>query len=58
MAKPLCGKGLMMTLPILSIVVPEPLQFLNYGWLIVHLIGIPAVFLIGMFVAKKRAANQ
>jgi hypothetical protein len=48
----------MMTLPILGIVVPEPLQFLNYGWFIVHLIGIPAVFLIGMFVAKKRAAAQ
>lgn len=46
-----------MILPIVGLVLPEPLQFLNYGWFIVHLLAIPVVFLIGMAVGKKRAGK-
>ncbi len=42
---------------VLGFVVPEPIQFLNWGWWVIHLIGIPVVFLIGMTVGKKRAGK-
>jgi hypothetical protein len=41
---------------ILGIVVPEPIQFLNWGWWIIHVIGIAVVFVIGMTVGKKGKA--
>jgi hypothetical protein len=40
---------------LLGIVVPEPIQFLNWGWLIIHVVGIAVVFFVGMMVGKKRA---
>lgn len=43
---------------LLAIVLPEPIQFFNWGWWIVHAIGITAVFLIGMMVGKKRAGTK
>jgi H+/Cl- antiporter ClcA len=36
---------------------PEALEFLNWGWWVVHLVGIPLVFLIGMSVGKKGKAQ-
>jgi hypothetical protein len=32
---------------------PEALEFLRWGWWVVHLIAIPVVFLIGLSVGKK-----
>ena len=37
----------------LSVVVPHSIQFLNWGWWIIHVIGIAAVFLIGVAVSRK-----
>ncbi len=37
----------------LGVVVPQPIQFLNWGWWVIHAIGITLVFMIGMAVAKK-----
>lgn len=37
----------------LGLVVPEPIQFLNWGWWIIHVVGIIVVFLIGMACGKK-----
>lgn len=38
---------------LLGVVVPEPIQFLNWGWFVIHIIGISVVFLVGMAVGKK-----
>jgi hypothetical protein len=38
----------------LNIQLPETLQFLNPGWIILHLVAAPTVFLIGMAVGKRR----
>jgi hypothetical protein len=39
---------------ILGVSIPESIQFLNWGWWIIHAIAITVVFLIGMTVGKKR----
>ena len=33
------------------------MQFLNWGWFVIHVIGITLVFLIGMAVGKKSGAK-
>jgi hypothetical protein len=47
---------------LLSIVVPEPIQFFNWGWWIIHVIGISTVFLVGAACgrrcARKTCASQ
>ena len=43
---------------LLGVVVPEPIQFLNWGWWIIHLVGIVVVFTIGMAVGKSKAASK
>lgn len=43
---------------VLGIVVPEPIQFLNWGWWLIHAVGITVVFLIGMTVGKKCCKKQ
>jgi hypothetical protein len=37
----------------LGVSIPEPMQFLNWGWWIIHVVGITVVFLIGRAVGKK-----
>ena len=35
-------------------ILPEALHFLQWGWWVVHLVGIPVVFFIGMAVGKGK----
>ena len=42
----------------LAMNLPEPLQFLNRGWWITHLVAIPVVFLLGMASCKKCKSNK
>lgn len=37
-------------------ILPEALEFLNWGWWVVHVVAIVVVFLIGWGVGKKGAA--
>ena len=37
---------------LLSVVVPEPIQFLNWGWWIIHVVAIVVIFLIGVAAGK------
>ncbi|MCE5326450.1 MAG: hypothetical protein LLG01_08545 [Planctomycetaceae bacterium] len=39
---------------ILGVEVPEPIQFLNWGWWIIHVVAIIVVFLIGMAAGKSK----
>jgi hypothetical protein len=48
----LSKKGQIMS-GLLGMSIPEPIQFLNWGWWIIHVVGITVVFLIGMTVGKK-----
>jgi hypothetical protein len=36
---------------------PEPIQFLGWGWWIIHVVATAAVFLFGMAVGKKSASR-
>ena len=40
-----------------GIVVPDPIQFLNWGWWIIHVVDITMVFLIGLSIGKKRVCK-
>jgi hypothetical protein len=42
----------------LAVVVPEPIQFLNWGWWIIHVVAIVVVFLVGTAAGKKCAAKK
>ena len=37
----------------LGVVVPAPIQFLNWGWWIIHVVSIAVVFTIGAAVGKR-----
>ncbi len=39
---------------ILGMEVPEPIEFLNWGWWIIHVVAITMVFLIGMAAGKSK----
>jgi hypothetical protein len=43
---------------ILAAVVAAPLQFLNWGWWIVHVVGIGVIFLLGHAAGKKCVAGK
>jgi hypothetical protein len=37
---------------------PETFHFLNLGWWVLHVLAIPALFLIGYLVGRKGAAKR
>jgi hypothetical protein len=43
---------------LLGMSIPEPIQFLNWGWWIIHVVGISLVFTIGMAVGKKCKSDK
>jgi len=43
---------------VFAVAVPGPLQFLNWGWWILHVIGIVVLLLIGYALGRKCAAGK
>lgn len=41
----------------LGVSIPEPIQFLNWGWWIIHVVGITVVFMLGRACGKACAAK-
>ena len=41
---------------LLSVIVPAPIQSLNWGWWIIHVVAIVVIFLIGVAAGKHCAA--
>jgi hypothetical protein len=39
---------------ILGVALPEPLQFLNWGWWVIHVIAIIVLLIIGMAIGKSK----
>jgi hypothetical protein len=42
----------------LAEILPEPLEFLNWGWWLLHVVAIVVVFYIGWAMAKKKMASS
>jgi hypothetical protein len=46
-------EGILMAAEAEHELLPETFEFLNLGWWILHLVGIPVVFLIGFLVGRR-----